>query len=195
MSICKEYNENDVVRLLKTLGEDPYRPGLDETPERVIKAWKQLTIGYGQDPEAVLKVFEDGAERYEGMVAQTCIHFTSVCEHHMLPFFGWAHIGYIPNKRIVGLSKMARLTEIFAKRLQVQERLTQQIANALYGGLRPLGVGVVIHARHMCQEMRGVCKQGMVTETSTMLGAFRDNPETRKEFFDLVRQGTNGRHF
>lgn len=175
--------------LLKTIGEDPDRPGLLETPDRVLRAWREdWAAGYKQDPMAVLKTFEDGAEGCDEMVLVGNIEFASHCEHHMAPFFGTAHIAYIPNKRIVGLSKLARVLDIYAKRLQVQERLTNQIADALDVGLAPLGVGVLIEAKHMCMCTRGVNKQGSTTITSALRGAMRDNPETRAEFLALARR-------
>lgn len=188
----KWFKEADVQNLLRQFGEHPDRSGIVETPKRFLKAWSEYTDGYSVDPADVLKVFDDGAEGYDGIVAQTKIPVYSLCEHHLVPFFGWAHIAYIPDGRIVGLSKLARLVDVYARRLQVQERLTRQVATALHDNLKPVGVAVVVHARHLCQEMRGVRKQGMVTETSSMLGAFKTNPETRKEFFDLVRQATVG---
>lgn len=174
-------------RLLEQLGEDPDREGLHETPSRVARAWAEWTSGYGQDPAAVLKCFEDGSENYDEMVFQGNVVFHSHCEHHLAPFFGVAHIGYIPNGRVVGLSKLTRLVEIFARRLQVQERMTRQIAEALDEHLKPLGVAVVLRARHLCMESRGVRKIGTHTTTSAVLGVFKDKPEVRVEFFSLAR--------
>jgi GTP cyclohydrolase I len=172
--------------LLKELGEDPYREGLDKTPERVAKSLGYLTSGYGKTVAEVL----NGAiftEPYDEMVVVKDIEVYSLCEHHLLPFFGKAHIAYLPAGRIVGLSKLARLVDMFARRLQVQERLTTQIAEALQETLQPAGVGVVIEAFHFCMMMRGVEKQNSQAITSCMLGAFRDCRETREEFLHLIR--------
>ena len=172
--------------LLKRLGEDPEREGLRETPKRVMKAWDHWTCGYKQQATSVLKTFEDGAEGTDEMVIVRDIQLYSHCEHHMAPFFGKAHVAYIPNKRIVGLSKLARVVDIFAHRLQVQERLTNQIANALNDNLDPIGVGVVIEATHFCMCSRGVNKQGSTTVTSALRGAIKDKPEARAEFMALA---------
>lgn len=173
-------------KLLIELGEDPTRGGLVETPERVAKAWACWTDGYGQDPAAILKCFADGAENYDELVFQGNIPFYSHCEHHMASFFGVAHIAYIPNGKVVGLSKLSRLVDIFAHRLQVQERMTRQIADALNENLQPLGVAVVLNARHLCMESRGIRRTGTRTKTSAVLGAFKDKPEARAEFMNLV---------
>jgi len=175
------------VRLLQYIGEDSSRGGLLETPKRMLKAWDYWTSGYGKKPSDVLKVFEDGAENCDEMVLVKNIPIYSHCEHHLAPFFGTAHIAYIPNGKIVGLSKLSRLADIFARRLQVQERLTNDIAHALEVGLKPLGVAVVIECRHMCMESRGVCQQGSTTITSAMRGVFREQPETRAEFMGLIK--------
>ena len=172
--------------VLACLGEDVNRPGLLETPERVAKAWRFWTKGMHQDPRAVLKTFEDGAEGVDEMVVVKGIELYSHCEHHMAPFFGVAHIAYIPNGRIVGLSKLARVADIFARRLQVQERLTNQIADCINDTLNPLGVGVIVEAKHFCMCSRGVGKQGSTTTTSALRGVFRDRPEVRTEFLALV---------
>jgi GTP cyclohydrolase I len=174
-----------VERMLGELGEDPKREGLVRTPHRVAKALQFLTEGYSQDIQKVLNnaVFK---EKYREMVLVKDIDFFSMCEHHMLPFYGRAHVAYIPNGKIVGLSKIPRIVDVFARRLQVQERLTQQIAETLNDALTPAGVGVVIEARHMCMMMRGVEKQNSVATTSAMLGEFHDDPETRQEFLDLI---------
>lgn len=174
-------------QLLEQVGEDSTREGLRETPARCARAWAEWTSGYSASPQAVLKVFEDGAESYDELVFQGNIAFYSHCEHHLAPFFGVAHIGYIPNGRVVGLSKLARLVEVFSRRLQVQERLTRQIAEALDEHLQPLGVAVVLRARHLCMESRGIRKIGTHTSTSAVLGVFRHKPEARAEFFDLAR--------
>lgn len=176
-------------RIIELLGEDPMREGLRRTPERYEKAMKFLTSGYLQDPvkllnNAMFKVC------YDQMVVVKDIEMFSLCEHHLLPFFGRCHVAYIPNKRVVGLSKIPRLVNMFARRLQIQERLTSQIARAIEESLQPQGVGVIIEARHLCMVMRGVEKQNSQAVTSAMLGVFRDNKETRDEFLSLVEGGT-----
>lgn len=176
-------------RLLQYIGEDPERGGLIETPARFLKAWKTWAAGYGQDPAEILKVFEDGAESYNELILVKDIPVYSHCEHHLAPFFGVAHVGYIPNGKIVGLSKLSRLVDIYARRLQVQERLTQQVATALNEHLSPLGVGVVIECRHMCMESRGIQRQGATTTTSAMLGALHDETAARAEFLTLIKGG------
>jgi GTP cyclohydrolase I len=174
-----------VRRQLELLGEDPDRDGLRKTPERVARALAWLTRGRNVDPRAVIgdALFE---ETHKSMVMVRDIELYSMCEHHMLPFFGKAHIAYIPDGRIVGLSKLARIVETFARRLQVQERLTEQVADAIEEVLRPLGVGVVIEASHLCMMMRGVEKQNSRTITSALRGQFRDCPMTRDEFLRLA---------
>jgi len=179
--------DDNVVRLLQYVGEDINREGLKETPKRVAKAWKEWCSGYLVKPEDVLKSFEDGAEGVDEMVAQKNLPFYSHCEHHMAPFFGTVTIAYVPNKRIVGLSKLARLVDVFSKRLQVQERLTNQIAAALQDSLQPKGVGVLVKARHLCMESRGVARQGQETITSALRGVLLTKPEARAEFLDLAR--------
>ncbi len=171
---------------LKELGEDPAREGLERTPQRVAKAFKYLTSGYGQDVHAVLNeaLF---TEEYDEMVVVKDIDFYSLCEHHLLPFFGKCHIAYMPSNKIVGLSKIPRLVEMFSRRLQVQERLTTQIAQTINEVLQPRGVAVVMEALHMCMLMRGVEKQNSKAVTSAMLGAFRERPETRAEFMELIK--------
>lgn len=173
--------EEHIRRLLEFIGEDATRPGLLETPHRVAKAYKEMTQGYGQKPEDVLKLFEDGAEKCDEMVVITDIPFYSLCEHHMLPFFGSATVAYIPDGKIMGLSKASRLLDIFAKRLQVQERLTTQVAEAMREHLSE-HCAVMIRARHLCMESRGVQKQGHFTQTTAVRGNFRDLPEARSEF-------------
>lgn len=177
--------EDAFVRLLQYVGEDPARGGLLETPSRMAKAWRSWTSGYDKNPADILKVFEDGAEKCDEMVVVKDIPFYSQCEHHLAPFFGTATIGYVPNGRIVGLSKLSRLTDLFARRLQVQERLTNQIADAIETHLGARGVGVVLRARHLCMESRGVCQQGHHTVTSALRGVMRDQAETRAEFMTL----------
>ena len=175
-----------VAQVLQHLGEDPEREGLQRTPERVGKAMQFLTQGYQQDPEAILRsaLFE---EDYRQMVVVKDIPFYSLCEHHVLPFFGKAHVAYIPNGKITGLSKVARVVDVFARRLQVQERMTSQIKECIQNTLNPLGVMVVIEAEHLCMQMRGVQKPGAVTTTSDFTGAF-NRPETREEFMNLIRR-------
>ena len=171
---------------LKELGEDPSREGLERTPARVAKAYEYLTSGYRQNVEDVLNsaLF---TEDYDEMVVVKDIDYFSMCEHHMLPFFGKAHIAYMPSRKIVGLSKIPRLVEMFSRRLQVQERLTTQIAHTINDVLQPRGVAVVIEGLHLCMLMRGVEKQNSKAVTSAMLGAFRDRPETRAEFMELIK--------
>jgi GTP cyclohydrolase IA len=174
-----------VREMLVLIGENPDREGLRRTPERFEKALRFLTSGYRQDPEKLL----NGAMFsvcYDEMVVVRDIELYSLCEHHLLPFFGKCHIAYIPDKKVVGLSKVARLVNMYARRLQIQERLTSQIATALQDKLSPHGVGVIIEARHLCMVMRGVEKQNSTTTTSAMLGAFRESKQTRDEFLSLV---------
>jgi len=174
-------------RILDLIGEDPSRDGLRHTPERFEKALRFLTSGYHQDPEKLL----NGAMFkvcYDQMVLVKDIEFYSLCEHHLLPFFGKCHVAYIPDRKVVGLSKIPRLVNMFARRLQIQERLTNQIANAIQAKIAPLGVGVVIEGRHLCMVMRGVEKENSHTVTSAMLGSFRDNPKTREEFLSLIHR-------
>jgi GTP cyclohydrolase I len=182
------FDENDWRRFLKSLGEDPDRPGLIETPARVAKAWKHWSSGYGQNPADVLKAFEDGAEEYNELIVVRNIPVYSHCEHHLAPFFGKATVGYMPDGKIVGLSKLTRLVECFAKRLQVQERLTIQVANALMESLQPKAVGVVIRCRHLCMESRGIKTAGEETVTSAMLGELQPNLAMRTEFLHLARE-------
>jgi len=173
--------------ILEAIGEDETRTGLLETPDRVAKAWIDYwASGYGKDPAEILKTFEDGAEDCDEMVVVKDIPFYSHCEHHMAPIFGTASVGYIPDGRIVGLSKMSRLVEIYSRRLQVQERLTNQIAEAMHNNLNPRGVGVLIKARHLCMESRGICQQGHHTITSAVRGVLRTDSTARAEFMALV---------
>lgn len=171
--------------LLVHIGEDPEREGLVKTPDRVAKAYQFLTQGYNQDPDAILRsaLFE---EDYKQMVVVKDINFFSLCEHHILPFFGKAHVAYIPNGKITGLSKIARVVEVYARRLQVQERMTTQIKECIHRTLNPLGVMVVIEAQHLCMQMRGVEKQNSLTVTSDFTGAF-ERPNTRNEFMELIK--------
>lgn len=178
----------DLVRkMLSEIGENPDREGLLDTPKRVVKSLKFLTEGYEIDPQAIIEKALFDAEESE-MVIVKDIEIYSMCEHHLLPFFGKCHIAYIPNGKIVGLSKLPRVVDVFSRRLQVQERLTSQIANAINKYLNPLGVGVIIEASHFCMMMRGVQKQNSQTITSCMLGEFRDSSKTRNEFLKLTRK-------
>jgi len=180
-----QHLEQHVSQMLRVLDPEPEREGLRRTPERVARALSFLTKGYNEDPRAVI----NGAlftEEYSEMIVLKDIDFYSLCEHHILPFFGRAHVAYLPRQRIVGISKLARLVEVFARRLQVQERMTSQIATTIEQQLNPLGVGVVLEAEHLCMRMRGVEKQNSTVLTSAMLGAFRDNQETREEFMTLI---------
>ncbi|HTX18391.1 MAG TPA: GTP cyclohydrolase I FolE [Bacteroidota bacterium] len=174
-----------VRQMLVELGEDPSREGLQKTPSRVADSMKFLTKGYSEDVKTLFNgaVFE---EKYSEMVIVKDIDFFSLCEHHMLPFYGKIHVAYLPKGKILGLSKIPRLVDMFSRRLQVQERMTQQIAQALFDALKPLGVGVVCEARHLCMMMRGVEKQGSRATTSAMLGDFRSDLKTRSEFLTLV---------
>jgi GTP cyclohydrolase I len=183
----QEFTEHDWRRFLTSLGEDPDRPGLLETPARVSRAWRQWSAGYGQDPVALLKAFEDGAEQYDELMIVRGIPVYSHCEHHLAPFFGTATIGYVPNGKIVGLSKLTRMTDCFARRLQVQERMTIQIADALMTALAPKAVGVIVRCRHLCMESRGIRTQGEETVTSAALGEMRSNLALRTEFLALAR--------
>lgn len=176
---------NHYTEVLKLLGEDETREGLEKTPLRVAKAMQFLTQGYNMDPEEILKSAKF-REDYQQMVVVKDIELYSMCEHHMLPFFGKAHVAYIPRHHITGLSKIARVVEAFARRLQVQERLTTQIKECIHNTLNPLGVAVVIEAQHMCMQMRGVQKQHSVTTTSDFTGAFLKNQATREEFFNII---------
>jgi len=172
--------------LLKELGEDPDREGLLRTPERVAKAWSFLTKGYRDDMQTVINnaVFESQANN---MIIVRDIEIYSLCEHHMLPFYGRCHVGYIASKQVIGVSKMARIADVFARRLQIQERLTEQVATAVRDAIKPEGVGVVMECRHLCMMMRGVEKQNSVMTTSSVLGSFHDDAATRAEFMNLVR--------
>ena len=184
-----ESRMTDLVRqMLVEIGEDVDRDGLKRTPERVARAWQDLSAGYQQDPAKVLKgaLFD---VVYDEMVIVKDIEFFSLCEHHMLPFFGKIHVAYLPDKKVVGLSKIARVVEIFARRLQVQERLTAEVAETIQEAINPVGVGVVCEAKHLCMMMRGIEKQHSSAITSTMVGAFRDNQQTREEFLALVGAG------
>jgi len=177
--------EGHIKEILAELGESPNREGLRETPRRAARAFEFLTSGYRQDADEFLKtaIFQ---ARYNEIVMVKDIDFFSLCEHHLLPFYGKCHVGYIPNKKIIGLSKIPRVVELFARRLQVQERLTTQIGELLFKILKPKGLGIVLEARHLCMMMRGVEKQNSVATTSCMLGTFKTNAKTRSEFLQLI---------
>ncbi len=176
-----------VAALLQELGEDPEREGLRDTPKRVEKSLRFLTSGYGADIDGIINNALFSVD-YSEMVIVKDIDFYSLCEHHLLPFFGKCHVAYIPTKKVIGLSKIPRLVEVFARRLQVQERLTHQIAEVIDQKISPLGVAVVMEGTHLCMAMRGVEKQNSLAITSAMLGAFRDNARTRSEFLELIRR-------
>lgn len=184
-----EHSASDIVtRMLQFIGEKPERGGLIETPSRVIKAWGKWFEGYKLNAGDVFKTFEDGAEGYDEMLVQRDIPLYSHCEHHLAPFFGVAHIAYLPSNRIVGLSKLSRLVDVYAHRLQVQERLTTQIANALVEHLQPRGAAVVLECRHLCMESRGIQKAGTTTVTSAVRGMIKDHASVRAEFFSLLKR-------
>ncbi len=182
---------NAIRTLLEEIGEDPTREGLQKTPERVGRMWDELTVGYRLSPESVINgaIFESD---YNEMVLVKDIQYYSMCEHHLLPFFGVAHVAYIPDGRIIGLSKISRIVDLFARRLQVQERMTVQIADFLYEHLKPKGVGVVIEGYHLCSMMRGVRKPENRMITSAMLGVFKEDLRTRLEFLELIQQTRKG---
>lgn len=183
--VTKDKHKENYRSLLTDLGEDPDRDGLLKTPSRVINALEYLTSGYKESAETVLKSALFDVD-YQDMVIVRDVEIYSLCEHHMLPFYGRCHIAYIPDKKVVGLSKLPRVVDVYSKRLQVQERLTNQVAKAIYDHLKPLGVGVVVEAYHLCMMMRGVGKQNSFTMTSAMLGCFQE-PATRNEFLSLLR--------
>ena len=183
-------SQDEAIEAVKTLirwaGDNPEREGLSETPKRVIKSYKDFFSGYDQDPREILSKQFKEVDGYDEMIILKNIRLESHCEHHMVPFIGNAHVGYLPRKKVVGLSKLARLVEVFAKRLQIQEKLTAQIANAIDEVLQPKGVGVVIEASHLCVSTRGIHKPESKMVTSRMLGSFRNDQATRKEFLDLI---------
>ena len=182
---CKEVVADAVSAILRAVGEDPTREGLRSTPNRVARSYDELLIGYKVDPVALLNnaLFEAS---YSEMVVVTDIDFYSLCEHHMLPFFGKAHVAYIPNRKVIGLSKIPRIVEVYARRLQIQERMTRQIAELIDQLVQPLGVAVVVDGLHMCMAMRGVKKSNARMRTSALLGTFADNPKTRAEFMEHI---------
>ncbi|MCH8167494.1 MAG: GTP cyclohydrolase I FolE [Proteobacteria bacterium] len=183
--------EQAVRTLLRWAGDDPEREGLLDTPGRVVRAYRQWFRGYEEDPVAMLQRTFEEVEGYDEMVVLRDIRFESFCEHHLAPIIGVAHVGYLPTDRVVGISKLARLVDAYAKRLQVQEKMTAQIANTLMTVLKPEGVAVVMEAEHHCMSTRGVNKHGVSMVTSTMLGAFREDHRTRKEFMDIIGNPTN----
>ena len=185
--------EAAVRTLIRWANDDPAREGLRDTPARVVRAYEEFFAGYAQDPREILKRTFSEVEGYDEMIVMNDIRFESHCEHHMVPIIGKAHIGYLPDKRVVGISKLARLVEVYARRLQVQEKMTVQIADTLQEILQPRGVAVVIEAAHQCMTTRGVHKPGVGLVTSRMVGAFRDDPSTRREFLAVLgRTGAGG---
>lgn len=182
----REDAEEAVRTLLRWAGDDPEREGLRDTPGRVVRAYGEFFRGYDEDPEDILKRTFEEVEGYDELVLLRDIRFESHCEHHLAPIIGKAHVGYLPDRRVVGISKLARVIEAYAKRLQIQEKMTAQIANTINDVLQPLGVAVVIEAAHQCMTTRGVHKPGVTMVTSRMLGAFRDDPSTRREFLAMV---------
>jgi len=178
--------EDKIRDIIAYLGDDPTREGLIETPKRVVNAWRELFSGYNQDPKKVCKTFESPIDE---MIILKDIEFFSTCEHHMIPFYGRVHIGYIPNGRIIGVSKLARIVEIYSRRLQIQERMTKQIAEAIIECLEPKGIGVIVEGVHLCMRARGVAKQNSVMVTSVMLGCFKENESCRQEFLSMVGYG------
>jgi GTP cyclohydrolase I len=182
--------EAAIRKILQEIGEDPDRQGLVDTPKRIEKMYKELTRGYRQTAEQLINSALFDVD-YDEMVVVTNINFYSLCEHHMLPFFGVAHVGYIPKGKVVGLSKIPRIVDMFARRLQVQERMTAQVANVLQDQLKPDGVGVVVEGYHMCMSMRGVEKEKAKMITSTLLGSFKEDQKTRTEFLELIRSERN----
>ncbi|MCA0199470.1 MAG: GTP cyclohydrolase I FolE [Proteobacteria bacterium] len=178
--------EAAVRTLIRWAGDDPDREGLEDTPKRVVKSYEEFYEGYQRDPEEILRRTFEETEGYDEMVVLKDIEFHSHCEHHMVPITGKAYVAYLPDKRVVGISKLARVVEAYARRLQIQEKMTAQIANAINDVLKPRGVAVIVEAEHQCMTSRGVNKQGVAMVTSTMLGAFRDDPSTRREFLAIV---------
>ena len=188
----REQAEEAVRTLIKWAGDNPAREGLKDTPKRVVKSYEEFFDGYSSDPEEILQRTFSETEGYDEMVVLRDIRLESHCEHHMLPIIGRAHIAYIPMKRVVGISKLARVVDIYAKRMQIQEKLTAQIANSINKTLQPKGVAVVIEATHQCMSTRGVHKSGAIMQTSHMIGAFREDKRTRQEFMDLITSASRG---
>jgi GTP cyclohydrolase I len=182
----REEAEQAVRVLLRWAGDNPEREGLLDTPKRVARAYEEYFVGYGQDPYAILRRTFEETNGYDEMVVLRDIDFRSHCEHHVAPIVGRAHIGYLPDHRVVGISKLARVVDVFARRLQIQEKLTAEIADSIESVLQPRGVGVVIEAAHHCMTTRGVSKEGVLMVTSRMLGAFRTDPKTRREFLSMI---------
>lgn len=183
----REEAEAAVKTLIQWAGDDPEREGLQDTPARVVRSYEEFFAGYAADPHKILQRTFGEVDNYDEMIVLTDIDFSSYCEHHMVPITGRVHIGYIPNKRVVGISKLARIVEIYAKRLQIQEKLTSQIANTIDEVLKPRGVGVVVEAGHQCMTTRGIKKPGVSMKTSFMTGLFRTDQKTRKEFLHLIK--------
>jgi GTP cyclohydrolase I len=188
----RQQAEEAVRTLILWAGDDPSREGLRDTPARVTRAYEEFFAGYEQDPAEILKRTFSEVEGYDEMIVMSDIRFESHCEHHMVPIIGKAHVGYLPAKRVVGISKLARLVEVYARRLQVQEKMTVQIADTLQEILQPRGVAVVIEAAHQCMTTRGVHKPGVGLITSRMVGAFRDDPSTRREFLAVIGRSAGG---
>lgn len=188
----REEAEEAVRTLIRWAGDDPSREGLIGTPDRVVRSYEEFFAGYDQDPEEILKRTFEETDGYDEMVVLRDIRFESHCEHHMVPILGKAHIAYMPRHRVVGISKLARIIEVYAKRLQIQEKMTAQVANVIQEVLDPLGVAVVIEAQHQCMTTRGVYKPGVTMVTSRMLGAFRNNIATRKEFLTMIGNPASG---
>jgi len=188
----RQQAEAAVRTLILWAGDDPSREGLRDTPARVARAYEEFFAGYGQDPAEILKRTFSEVEGYDEMIVMSDIRFESHCEHHLVPIIGKAHVGYLPDKRVVGISKLARLVEVYARRLQVQEKMTVQIADTLQEILQPRGVAVVIEAAHQCMTTRGVHKPGVGLITSRMVGAFREDPSTRREFLAVIGRSAGG---
>ena len=190
--VSREQAEAAVRTLIRWAGDDPSREGLLDTPARVVRSYEEFFAGYAQDPGEILARTFSEVDGYDEMIVMNDIRFESHCEHHMAPIIGKAHIGYLPDRRVVGISKLARLVDIYAKRLQIQEKMTAQIADTLLNVLQPRGVAVVIEASHQCMTTRGVHKPGASLVTSRMVGAFRDDPATRREFLAMIGMSSRG---
>lgn len=190
--VSREQAEAAVRTLIRWAGDDPSREGLLDTPARVVRSYEEFFAGYAQDPGEILARTFSEVDGYDEMIVMNDIRFESHCEHHMAPIIGKAHIGYLPDRRVVGISKLARLVDIYAKRLQIQEKMTAQIADTLLNVLQPRGVAVVIEASHQCMTTRGVHKPGASLVTSRMVGAFRDDPATRREFLAVIGMSSRG---